>query len=139
MAVIHAPASAGDAAAAGVENRLEVGPAVGREGLYRDLHGPIVPRWREPAPWAWSHLFGLLSEDPMQSRIVSSTLPEFFFAVVTRGIGGIGAGLLVSEFIEDERVRRGLGWSLLAIAAATTVPIAMRVFGPPRRVPLLAD
>jgi hypothetical protein len=75
----------------------------------------------------------------MQSRIVSSTLPEFFFAVVTRGIGGIGAGLLVSEFIEDERVRRGLGWSLLAIAAATTVPIAMRVFGPPRRVPLLAD
>jgi len=75
----------------------------------------------------------------MQTRVVHSTLPEFFFAVVTRGIGGIGAGLLISEYIDDDRTRRGLGWSLLAVAAATTVPIAMRVFGQPRRAPLLAD
>jgi len=75
----------------------------------------------------------------MQTRVVNSTLPEFFFAVVTRGLGGIGAGLLISEYIEDDRVRRGVGWSLLAVAAATTVPIAMRVFGPPRRTPLLVD
>ena len=75
----------------------------------------------------------------MQTRVVNSTLPEFFFAVVTRGIGGIGAGLLISEYIDDDRVRRSIGWSLLAVAAATTVPIAMRVFGRPRRTPLLAD
>ena len=75
----------------------------------------------------------------MQTRVVNLPLPEFFFAVVTRGLGGVGAGLLISEYVDDDRVRRSIGWSLLAFAAATTVPIAMRVFGKPARTPLLAD
>ena len=71
-------------------------------------------------------------------RHVDATLPELAFVAVTRGLTGLGAGLLLSEFIDDDDVRRRLGWTLLGIGAATTVPIAMRVFGN-RRPPLLAD
>jgi len=69
---------------------------------------------------------------------IDATLPELAFVAVTRGLGGIGAGLLLSEFIDDDRARRGIGWSLLGLALATTVPIGLRVFGE-RRPPLLAD
>ena len=71
-------------------------------------------------------------------RRVEGTLPELAFVAVTRGLTGLGVGLLLSEFIDDKQVRRGLGWTLLGIGAATTVPIAMKVFGN-RQPPLLAD
>jgi len=74
----------------------------------------------------------------MPTRQVEGTVPEILFVALTRGLGGIGAGLLLSEFIDDDRARRGIGWSLLGIALATTVPIAMRVFGD-RQPPLLSD
>ena len=71
-------------------------------------------------------------------RHVDATLPELALVAATRGLGGLGAGLLLSEFIDDDDVRRRLGWALLGVALATTVPIAMRVFGN-REPPLLAD
>lgn len=70
-------------------------------------------------------------------RTIDATVPELFFVAATRGLAGIGAGLLISEFLgRDER--RAIGWTLLAVGAATTVPIALRVFGT-RQPPLLAD
>ncbi|MEO8739612.1 MAG: hypothetical protein ABI537_07915 [Casimicrobiaceae bacterium] len=45
----------------------------------------------------------------------------------TRGMAGAGAGLLVSEFLRPE-TRRTLGWTLLAIGALSTIPIAMTLF-----------
>lgn len=69
-------------------------------------------------------------------KTIDATVPELIFVAATRGLAGFGAGLLVSEFLEKDE-RRKIGWALLALGAATTVPIAVRVFGP-RRTPLLA-
>ncbi len=56
------------------------------------------------------------------------TLPELAIVAATRGVGGAGIGLLVSGFLRPD-TRRALGWSLLAIGALTTIPIAMALFG----------
>jgi len=54
------------------------------------------------------------------------TLPEIGLIGVTRGMLGLGAGLLLSErFGRDRRI--GLGWTLLAIGALSTIPIAWHV------------
>jgi hypothetical protein len=41
---------------------------------------------------------------------------------------GFGAGLLLANKVKPER-RNVIGWSLLLSGLATTVPIAMHVFG----------
>jgi hypothetical protein len=55
-------------------------------------------------------------------------LPELAFVAATRAIAGVGIGLLVADLFTRDR-RRALGWTLLAIGALTTVPIALTVFG----------
>jgi hypothetical protein len=44
----------------------------------------------------------------------------------TRGLAGLGAGLLLAERL-DERKRRALGWSLLAAGALSTIPLMLMV------------
>jgi hypothetical protein len=56
------------------------------------------------------------------------TRPEFAFIVATRGILGAGIGLLASRRLADAP-RRAVGWALLAVGVATTIPAAMAVFG----------
>ena len=51
------------------------------------------------------------------------SFPELAFVAVTRGMLGVGIGLLLADAVKPE-ARRPLAWSLLAIVAATTVPIA---------------
>jgi hypothetical protein len=65
-------------------------------------------------------------------------VPEVAFVAGTRALAGAGVGLLVSEFL-DRDTRRALGWTLLAVGIATTVPIATTLIGRLRRPPLLAD
>jgi len=57
------------------------------------------------------------------------SLPEFAFVAVTRGVAGAGIGLLVAECFRSAERRRAVGWTLLAIGALTTVPIAMTLVG----------
>jgi len=57
---------------------------------------------------------------------------EFGFVLGTRVALAFGLGLLVSGRIPEAR-RRALGWTLVGIGAATTIPAAMKVFG--SRVP----
>jgi hypothetical protein len=45
----------------------------------------------------------------------------------TRAMLGAGAGLLLSRRIREGR-RRRVGWALLAIGAASTIPLAVAVF-----------
>lgn len=74
-------------------------------------------------------------------RRFEASVPETAFVAVTRGMAGAGIGLLVSEFIPRD-IRRGVGWSLLAIGALTTIPIAIALFGPSgraRQPRLIAD
>ena len=56
------------------------------------------------------------------------TVPEVAFIAATRGALGFGAGLLLSEKLNDER-RRKIGLGLLALGIATTIPAARKLFG----------
>jgi hypothetical protein len=70
-------------------------------------------------------------------RHVDIPLHELAFVAATRGIAGIGIGLLLSDQLSPP-ARRAVGWTLLGLGALTTVPLAVSVF---RKVepPLLAD
>jgi len=62
------------------------------------------------------------------SESKSVTVPELALIAVTRGAIGFGAGLLLADKFKGER-RKVLGWSLFLSGLASTVPIAMHVFG----------
>jgi hypothetical protein len=59
-------------------------------------------------------------------------LPELGLVAVTRGMLGAGIGLLLADKLTDER-RKGVGWTLIAVGALTTLPLAMLVFDRRRR------
>ena len=71
-------------------------------------------------------------------RHIDIPLHELAFVAATRGMAGVGLGLLLSEFLKPE-VRKTVGWTLLAIGALTTVPIAVSVARRMESLPLLAD
>jgi hypothetical protein len=56
------------------------------------------------------------------------SLPELALVVGTRAAAGLGIGLLVGEYLPAQQ-RRAVGWSLLALGIATTVPLAGEVIG----------
>lgn len=60
-------------------------------------------------------------------------LPELGLVAGTRGMLGAGIGLLLADKLTNRR-RKGVGWTLVAIGALTTIPLAMIVFGRRRRV-----
>ena len=54
------------------------------------------------------------------------TLPELGLIAGTRVALGAGVGLLLAGRLSDEQ-RRAVGWTLLAVGALTTVPLAASV------------
>jgi hypothetical protein len=56
------------------------------------------------------------------------TVPEIAIVAATRGVAGVGIGLLVADFLRPDTLRT-LGWTLLTIGALSTIPIAMALFG----------
>jgi hypothetical protein len=54
------------------------------------------------------------------------TIPELVALALTRGLGGVGIGLLISGYLTPTE-RRTVGWSLLALGALSTIPLGMRV------------
>ena len=56
------------------------------------------------------------------------TLPEVALIAGTRGMLGAGIGLLLSSKLSKDQ-RRAVGWTLVAVGAITTIPLAMNVFG----------
>jgi len=65
----------------------------------------------------------------MQDRRIK--IPELALVAGTRGILGVGLGLLISERLRPRR-RRTIGWTLFLIGVASTIPIAARLFRWPR-------
>lgn len=61
-------------------------------------------------------------------RTIAISPQTFGAAVSTRVALGVGIGLLLASRFSPDR-RRALGLSLISLGAATTIPIAMRVFG----------
>ena len=58
----------------------------------------------------------------------SVTVPEIALIAATRGVIGFGAGLLLANKFKRER-RKVLGWTLFLSGLASTIPIAMHLFG----------
>ena len=65
-------------------------------------------------------------------KIVDLSLPELIAVAVTRGLGGAGLGLLAADYVAPEK-RRAVGWTLLAIGAVSTIPIAATLIQRTRR------
>jgi len=62
------------------------------------------------------------------SETKNITVPELALIAATRGAIGFGAGLLLADKFKVER-RKVLGWSLFLSGLASTIPIALHVFG----------
>jgi hypothetical protein len=61
-------------------------------------------------------------------KIRELTLPEIALIAGTRGMLGAGIGLLLSGKLgKDER--RAVGWTLVTVGVATTIPLVIKVFG----------
>jgi hypothetical protein len=58
----------------------------------------------------------------------SVTVPEIALIAVTRGAIGFGAGLLLAGKFKREQ-RKLLGWTLFLSGLASTIPIALHIFG----------
>lgn len=58
----------------------------------------------------------------------SVTLPEMGLVAMTRGMAGAGIGLLLAERLSPP-VRRAVGWTLVGVGAATTIPILLSFLG----------
>jgi hypothetical protein len=56
------------------------------------------------------------------------SLPEIALIAATRGALGFGAGLLLADKF-GKGLRKAVGWSLFLTGVASTVPLALRVFG----------
>ena len=61
-------------------------------------------------------------------RSLQISVPTLVSVAITRAMMGVGAGMLLSQKIARRR-RRRLGLVLLALGAASTIPIGLRVFG----------
>ena len=55
-------------------------------------------------------------------------MPEIALIAATRGAIGFGAGLLLAGKFKRER-RKLLGWTLFLSGVASTIPIALHLFG----------
>lgn len=53
-------------------------------------------------------------------------LPLLGAVAATRGMLGLGAGLLMAPSLSESR-RRTIGWTLLAIGVLSTLPLALNV------------
>lgn len=59
------------------------------------------------------------------------TIPKLAFVAGTRGLLGVGVGLLVAGHLSATR-RKQLGLALLSIGALTTIPIAAKLISSQR-------
>jgi hypothetical protein len=55
------------------------------------------------------------------------SLPELGIIAGTRGMLGAGVGMLIATHLNRDQ-RRAVGWTLVAVGALTTIPIAAQLF-----------
>ena len=54
------------------------------------------------------------------------SLPELGLVAGTRGALGAGVGLLLASKLSEQQ-RKAVGWTLVAVGVATTIPLALEV------------
>jgi hypothetical protein len=62
------------------------------------------------------------------------SLPQVALLAATRGMLGAGVALLLADRLSGDQ-RRAVGYTLLAIGALSTIPIAAEVFANRERLP----
>ena len=67
-------------------------------------------------------------------RETQLTIPELALIAGTRAALGAGVGLLLADRL-SERERRAVGWTLLLVGLASTVPLVFEVLGKSRPAP----
>lgn len=67
-------------------------------------------------------------------REVSLPLHELAFIAATRGLAGAGIALLLADEL-PRPARKAIGWTLLGIGAATTVPLAVNILRHSNKAP----
>ncbi|HMJ06494.1 MAG TPA: hypothetical protein VK474_09595 [Chthoniobacterales bacterium] len=60
------------------------------------------------------------------SKKVTFAVPELALLAMTRGIFGLGLGLLLAGVLE-KRTARGVGVALVMVGVVTTVPLGLRI------------
>lgn len=60
-------------------------------------------------------------------RSATLSLPELALVGGTRALLGVGIALLLADRGDREQ-RRAVGWTLMAVGLATTVPLALDIF-----------
>lgn len=60
----------------------------------------------------------------MKTKMI--TLPELGLIAGTRAMAGAGIALLLADRLNPDQ-RRAVGWTLLAVGALTTIPLAAEV------------
>jgi hypothetical protein len=60
-------------------------------------------------------------------RRTSLSIPEVGIIAGTRAMLGAGVGMLIANAL-DSNQRRAVGWTLVAVGALTTIPIAVQLF-----------
>jgi hypothetical protein len=68
------------------------------------------------------------TEQSMKKRAL--TIPEVMLIAGTRAALGAGVGLLISDFL-SETVRKGAGWTLVAVGGLSTIPLIIGLLGKP--------
>ncbi len=56
------------------------------------------------------------------------TIPQIGLMAGTRAMLGAGIALLLSEKLTSEQ-RQAIGWTLVAVGAITTIPLALQLLG----------
>ena len=73
-------------------------------------------------------------------RNMQFNMPQLVLLGATRGMIGFGVGLLIAERLKRSR-RKPIGWTLLGIGAASTIPLAITIFrkrdAEPRRAAMM--
>ena len=64
-------------------------------------------------------------------KSVDLPLPLIGAVAATRGMLGMGAGLLLAPSLPEVR-RKTVGWTLLAIGVVSTIPLVVTVLSRPR-------
>ena len=72
-------------------------------------------------------------EENAMTTVTELRLPELGLLVGTRAMLGAGVALLLADKLGDD-TRRGVGWTLVAVGALTTIPLAMLVLGRRRQL-----
>ena len=67
-------------------------------------------------------------------RHAQVTLPELALIAGTRALIGGGLGLLLADRVAPAP-RKAIGWTLLAVGALSTIPLAMEVLGANHKSP----